>query len=75
MARIEAVIESEVDEKTRDLLARIRTHWGRSWNVASGLANNPAVLEGFMAWSRTQGESGLSEAERELDDFLAPYDY
>ena len=66
MARIEAVTESEADEKTRALLERIRTHWGRSWNVAGGLANNPAVLEGFMALSRAQSESGLSEAEREL---------
>ena len=66
MARIEPIEESQADEKTRALLAKIRTNWGRSWNVIGGIANNPAVLEGFIALNGAQAESGLSEAEREL---------
>lgn len=66
MARIEPVDESQADEKTRALLAKVRTDWSRSWNVTGGLANNPAVLEGFLALNGAQARSGLSEAEREL---------
>lgn len=66
MARIAPVDEGQADDRTRALLERIRTDWGRSWNVAGGLANNPAVLEGFMALSRAQSRSGLTDAEREL---------
>ncbi len=66
MARIEPVDESQTDEQTRALLTKIRADWGRSWNVTSGLANNPAVLEGFIALNGAQARSGLSEAEREL---------
>ena len=66
MARIEPVKEGEADEKARALLEKIRTDWGRSWNVTGGIANNPAVLEGFIALNGAQAESGLSEAEREL---------
>jgi len=66
MARIEPVKEGEADEKARALLEKIRTDWGWSWNVTGGIANNPAVLEGFIALNGAQANSGLSEAEREL---------
>jgi len=66
MGRIEPIAESQADEKAGPLLAKIRTDWGRSWNVIGGIANNPAVLEGFIALNGAQAESGLSEAEREL---------
>lgn len=66
MARIEPVQEDDADVKTKALLEKIRTDFGRGWNVFSGLANNPAVLEGLLALSAAQGKSGLSDAEREL---------
>jgi uncharacterized peroxidase-related enzyme len=66
MARIEPIDERQADDKTRALLAKVRTKWGRSWNVTAGIANNPAVLKGFMALNGAQAESGLSDAEREL---------
>ena len=66
MARIAPVDESQADDRTRALLEKIRTDFGRSWNVFSGIANNPAVLEGLLALSAAQGKSGLSDAEREL---------
>jgi len=66
VARIEPIDESQADERTSVLLAKIRANWGQSWNVASAIANNPAVLEGFLALSAAQSRSGLSEAEREL---------
>jgi uncharacterized peroxidase-related enzyme len=66
MARIEPVKEDEADDEAKALLVKIRTDFGRSWNVFSGLANNPAVLEGLLALSAAQGKSGLSDAEREL---------
>ena len=68
MARIEPVRESEAEGKTAGLLAKIREDWGQSWNVIGGIANNPAVLEGFIALTAAQMKSGLSEAERELID-------
>jgi len=66
MARINPIGQNQADAKTRALLAKIRANWGRNWNVTSGIANNPAVLEGFMALNAAQVRSGLSEAEREL---------
>jgi hypothetical protein len=60
MARIEPIAESQADEKTRALLAKIRTNWGRSWNVIGGIANNPAVLEGFIALNGAQARQRLS---------------
>lgn len=66
MARIEPVKEDEADDEAKALLVKIRTDFGRSWNVFGGLANNPAVLEGLLALSAAQGRSGLSDAEREL---------
>lgn len=66
MARIDPIDENQADEETRALLAKTRANWGRSWNVTGGIANNPAVLEGFLALNGAQARSGLSEAEREL---------
>ena len=50
MARIEPVKEDEADDEAKALLTKIRTDFGRSWNVFGGLANNPAVLEGLLAF-------------------------
>lgn len=64
--RIPPVEETEADEKVRALLEKVRREWGRDWNLVHALANNPAVLEGFMALNAAQAASGLAEAEREL---------
>ncbi len=64
--RIGPVAEAEADEKVRALLQRVRSEWGRDWNITGALANNPAVLEGLLALEAAQARSGLTEAEREI---------
>jgi alkylhydroperoxidase family enzyme len=42
--------DDAVDERTRELLRGMRDA-GQDFNVIRALANHPAVLEGFMAFS------------------------
>lgn len=66
MPRIDPVTEAQADDETRALLRRLRGRWGKPWNVSSGLANNAAVLEAFIALNNSLDRSGLSPEDREV---------
>ncbi len=66
MSRIQPVDESVADQGTKDVLAEVRAKWGSSWNITSALANNPAVLDAFLALNQALDRSGLSPTDREV---------
>lgn len=54
------------DPKAAAGLAKVTAVWGESWNITNGMAQNPAVLEGFMGLWDGQARSGLSPLDREV---------
>ncbi len=49
MARIGPADEGDLDPRAKEILDRLHGEWGRPWNISRGLANNPAILEAFIA--------------------------
>jgi uncharacterized peroxidase-related enzyme len=66
MPRIPPIREEEATPEARAALERVRRLWGRSWNVTSGLAHAPTVLNGFLDFWRGIEQSELSAADREV---------
>ena len=66
MARIPPVKDEDFDQRTSDVMAKVRKQWGSSWNITRGMAHNPAILEGFLAFWKAIDRSGLSKTDREV---------
>ncbi len=49
MARIGPADEGDLDPRAKEILDALHGEWGRTWNISRGLANNPAILEAFIA--------------------------
>jgi uncharacterized peroxidase-related enzyme len=66
MARIGPAEDGDMDPRARRALGELHAAWGRPWNVSRGLANNPAVLEAFIALQAGLDKSGLTPEDREV---------
>lgn len=66
MARIPPVMDDTDDEDARAVLGDLQKRWGAAPNVARTLANNPKILEAFLALWFAVEESGLSGIDREV---------
>ncbi len=66
MPRIPPIREEKASHEVQAALARVRRLWGRPWNVTSGLAHAPTVLNGFLDFWQGIDQSELSGADREV---------
>lgn len=66
MRRIPPIREENASHEGQAALARVRRLWGRPWNVTSGLAHAPTVLNGFLDFWQGIDQSELSSADREV---------
>ncbi len=66
MARIPPVSDDTSDPDMQKALALVRGVWGSNWNATSTIANNPKILEGFIALWNSVNASGLSKTDREV---------
>jgi len=66
MARIQPVSNDTSDPNEQKALALVRGVWGSNWNMTNTIANNPKILEGFIALWKSVEASGLSKTDREV---------
>ena len=66
MARIGPADEGDLDPHAKEILDGLHGEWGRPWNISRGLANNPAILDVFIALQAGLEKGGLSPEDREV---------
>jgi uncharacterized peroxidase-related enzyme len=66
MARISPVQTDTDDPAKRAAIQKVKDAWGESWNVTSTIANNPKIIDGFLALWQAVEESGLGRTDREI---------
>ena len=64
MARIGPIEDNNLDERTKSLLDKVNRAWGGPWNITSGMAHNPAVIEAFLTIGKLLAQAGLSPMDR-----------
>ncbi len=72
MARIGPADEGDLDPHAKEILDRLHGEWGRPWNISRGLANNPAILEAFIALQAGLDKGGLIPTVLDISPETAP---
>ncbi|MCG3132788.1 MAG: hypothetical protein FLDDKLPJ_03654 [Phycisphaerae bacterium] len=65
MARLKAVTNANADNKSRGLLEGIEKKLGMAPNIVRTMANSPATLEAYLAFSNALAKGSLSAKLRE----------
>ena len=65
MPRIDAIETTEAAPKAKSLLEGVQKKLGMTPNLMSTMANSPAVLEAYLGFSNSLGQSSLSAKLRE----------
>ena len=69
MARIGPADEGDLDPRAKEILDGLHGEWGRPWNISRGLANNPAILDVFIALQAGLEKGGLIPTVLDIDPF------
>ncbi|MEZ6084641.1 MAG: peroxidase-related enzyme [Phycisphaerae bacterium] len=65
MPRLKAIETAEAEPKAKTLLNGVQKKLGMTPNLMRTMANSPAVLEAYLGFSNTLGQSSLSTKLRE----------
>jgi uncharacterized peroxidase-related enzyme len=65
MSRLPLVDPAQAEGKTHDLFSTVKSQMGRVPNLMKAMANSPAVLEGYLAFSGALGHGTLDPKIRE----------
>ena len=66
MQRIQPIVCNNATEDQKKALMEVRRQWGSKLNITDTMANNPAIVKGFLAFWAAVDESGLSYEDREV---------
>ena len=66
MPRIGPISDATKDPAAKAALDFVQQSWGMNWNITRGMANNPEILQGFIAFYGAIEQSGLSKEDREV---------
>ena len=65
MSRLPLVDPSQAQGKTHDLFTAVKSQMGRVPNLMKAMANSPAVLEGYLGFSKALAHGTLDPKLRE----------